>query len=42
MIYRLVKMGPLGRAAGDLVPGLEELLLYGQGNLSASDGARAA
>ena len=42
MMYRLGKMGPLGRAAGDLVPGLGELLLYGQGTLAVSDGARAA
>ena len=42
MMYRLSKLGPIGRPAGDLVPGLGELLLYGQDTLAVSDGARAA
>lgn len=42
IMYRLSRLGPVGRAAGDLIPGLGELLLYGQGALAVNDGSRAA
>jgi hypothetical protein len=41
IIYQLSKLGPVGRAAADLVPGFGEILMTGQATLAAYDGSKA-
>jgi hypothetical protein len=41
MMYRLSKVGPVGRAASDLIPGVGEFLMYAQGTVAAYDGGKA-
>jgi hypothetical protein len=40
LIYTLSKLGPIGRAAGDLIPGTGEILILGQGGLAVYDGGK--
>jgi len=40
VIYTLRKLGPIGRAAGDLIPGFGEILILGQGGLAVYDGGK--
>lgn len=41
VMYRLSRSGPLARAAGDLIPGFGQGLLYAQGGLAIHDGGKA-
>lgn len=40
VIYTLRTLGPIGRAAGDLIPGFGEILILGQGGLAVYDGGK--